>query len=406
MSPLTAFLLATANNLVKPMTYSRKLIALAALTFSSLLCLPGVSFAANLPSGVDVVVTKTPIDSSLPQFESVTLALAHITQSSNKKPSNQKDDITIIYITSGVYRERVVVKQNNVRFIGEERDSTVIVFNRYAGQAIAEGSTEKWGTRRTATFEIVGSNVTLENLTVKNDFDYPANELKDDSDPTKVSGEQAVALKTDVLSDKVFLNNVALWSYQDTLYLKGDRAYIKGGIVAGHIDFIFGEGTALFDDVTILSRSRYATDNNMEYTGYVTAPSTNIHRPFGLTFFNCRLEREDGVPNFSVALGRPWHPTTTFPDGRYADPYAVGKATFISTYMDSHISKERWTSMGGTAPDGTKRYFNPLTEARFSEFDSSGKGAPASPLQHNALTSENAQFYTPQAILRGWFPPL
>ena len=401
-----AFLSATVNNVMKLMTHIKKLISLAAVALTLLLCISSASFATNLPNGVDVVVTKTPFNSSLPQFESVTLALAHIAQSSNNKQSNQKDDSTIIYITSGVYRERVVVKQNNVHFIGEERDSTVIVFNRYAGQAIAEGSKEKWGTRRTATFEIIGSNVTLENLTVKNDFDYPANEMKDDTDPTKVSGEQAVALKTDVLSDKIFLNNVALWSYQDTLYLKGDRAYIRGGIVAGHIDFIFGEGTALFEDVSILSRARYASVESMDYTGYITAPSTNIHRPFGLTFFNCRLEREDGVPDGSVALGRPWHPTTTFHDGRYADPFAVGKATFISTHMGSHISKERWTSMGGTAPDGTKRYFNPLTEARFSEFDSSGKGAPAEPLLHNALTSNNAKFYTPQAILRGWLSTL
>ncbi len=245
--------------------------------------------------------------------------------------------------------------------MGQSQETTTIVFNRYAGQQVAENSQEKWGTRRTATVEILGDNT----------------------------------LKTDVNSDRTYLKNVALWGYQDTLYLKGDRALIEGGTIAGHIDFIFGEGTAFFESVSIVSRTRYSGGDSEGLTGYITAPSTHLQRPYGLTFNNCRLEREHGVPDESVALGRPWHPTTTFSDGRYANPYAVGKTTFINTYMAGHIIQKRWTTMGGTTPSGTKRPFNPHTEARFSEYQSHGEGAP------KAVSSPaiNSHF-----VLRGWVP--
>ncbi|BFT29959.1 pectinesterase family protein [Alteromonas sp. D210916BOD_24] len=363
-------------------------------------CLTSTCFGMSIPENANAVVSKHPIDTQLPVFKTISQAIDNIpsTRSGTKKWT--------IFITSDTYHERVVVPHNNLRLLGENRDTTVVIYSRYAGQAVAPNSRETWGTRRTATMELIGQNISIEHLTVKNGFDYPGNEAKGADDPTRVSGTQAVALKTDSQSDRTFLNNVALWSYQDTLYLKGDRTFIQGGIIAGNVDFIFGEGSALFDGVTLLSRERHLENDG--YWGYITAPSTNIHRPYGLTFVNCRLEREPGVPDNSVALGRPWHPTTTFSDGRYADPAAVGKATYINTFMAGHIAKERWTSMNGKTPSGEKKAFSPHTEARFAEYGSYGEGAgnnalllPAHPHQ---LSQKTVAFYTSQAILRGWLP--
>jgi len=378
-------------------------VLLAGILFSGL--------SAAMPATTDVVVAKSRdsdddsdvTKDALPHFNSVSQAVAYI---ASHKP--QKDKVWTVFINEGIYRERVVINVDNVHFVGQSQETTTIVFNRYAGQQVAENSQEKWGTRRTATVEILGDNITLENITITNDFDYPGNEVKAKDDPTRLSGTQAVALKTDVNSDRTYLKNVALWGYQDTLYLKGDRALIEGGTIAGHIDFIFGEGTAFFESVSIVSRTRYSGGDSEGLTGYITAPSTHLQRPYGLTFNNCRLEREHGVPDESVALGRPWHPTTTFSDGRYANPYAVGKTTFINTYMAGHIIQKRWTTMGGTTPSGTKRPFNPHTEARFSEYQSHGEGAPkavSSPaINSHFLNDKNAAFYTKEAVLRGWVP--
>lgn len=372
--------------------------------------LAGIFFSVlsvAMPATTDVVVAKSHdsnlTNESLPRFNSVSEAVAYI-----ESHEPQKDKVWTVFISEGIYRERVVINADNVHLVGQSQETTTVVFNRYAGQKVAENSEEKWGTRRTATVEILGDNITIENITIANDFDYPGNEVKAKDDPTRLSGTQAVALKTDVNSDRTYLKNVALWGYQDTLYLKGDRALIEGGTIAGHIDFIFGEGTAFFESVSIVSRARHSGGDSEGLTGYITAPSTHLQRPYGLTFNNCRLERENDVPDESVALGRPWHPTTTFSDGRYANPFAVGKATFINTYMDTHITPTRWTTMGGTTPKGTKRPFSPHTEARFSEYQSFGDGAPkeaASPaIDSHFLNDKEAEFYTKDAVLRGWVP--
>ncbi|OJF68466.1 pectin esterase [Alteromonas sp. V450] len=367
--------------------------------------------SAAMPATTDIVVAKShdsDDDSgvstdALPRFNSVSQAVAYI-----ESHEPQKDKVWTVFINEGMYRERVVINVDNVHLIGQSQETTTIVFNRYAGQKVAENSDEKWGTRRTATVEILGDNITLENITITNDFDYPGNEVKAKNDPTRLSGTQAVALKTDVNSDRTYLKNVALWGYQDTLYLKGDRALVEGGTIAGHIDFIFGEGTAFFEGVSIVSRTRYSGGDSEGLTGYITAPSTHLQRPYGLTFNNCRLERENGVPDESVALGRPWHPTTTFSDGRYANPYAVGKSTFINTYMDSHIANFRWAPMKGKTADGVTRLFSPHTEARFAEYGSYGPGTPQPAdlpdYSSHFLSAPSASFYRKSYILKGWDP--
>lgn len=54
----------------------------------------------------------------------------------------------------------------------------------------------------------------------------------------------------------------------------------------------------------------------------------------------------------SYGLGRPWHPTTTFEDGRYADPNAIGQTVFLNTSMDDHIYG--WDKMSGKDKQGEK----------------------------------------------------
>lgn len=365
--------------------FSQKRLALFFLCFMS------YAEATQQPKA-NALVSQVTLDSPLPQYTRVADAI-------NAIPA-QHSGTWVIEVQPGIYQESIIIQTPNVHVRGVDKKTTKIVFSRYAGQVIHPDTDEVFGTGRTATVEITASNVHLSNLSILNSFDYPANEIRSQEDPNRVSGTQAVALKTAVTADKTFLDNIELWGYQDTLYLKGNRAYIKGGLVAGHIDFIFGGGTAFFDSVDIVSRKRN-TGNGI--TGYITAPSTLNTRPFGFVFSNCNLAREAGVPNHSVALGRPWHPTTTFSDGRYASPYAIGHSLFINTYMDTHISLEGWTSMTGKTKNGGIKYFNPLTDARFAEFKSHGPGA----FQNEArptLSDVEMLFYSKASVLQGWHP--
>lgn len=308
----------------------------------------------------------------------------------------------VIHIGPGTYTERVVINKPGIRLIGAGQGITRIAFGRYAGQAVASESDETWGTSRSATMEINSVGVSIFDLTIENTYDYPADDKLPKGHPDKISGTQAVALRTGEASDRTLLQRVELLGYQDTLYVKGGRTYVSDSDVSGHIDFIFGDGNALFEDVDIISLPRA---HPMRYTGFVTAPSTLLENEYGLTFINCRLLRANGVPDGSVPLGRPWHPTTTFSDGRYANPFAVGNSTFIDTFMDAHIAPEGWTTMSGTAKDGSRKDFDPITEARFSEWGSYGPGAMDNP-QRPQLSAEARNKYTIAKIFKGWQPKL
>lgn len=305
-----------------------------------------------------------------------------------------------IKIEAGDYHERVVIQRSNLTLLGAGRDITRVYFDRYAGQSVAPGSSETWGTSRSATMEVNGTNVSISGLTIENSFDYPANESLAQDDPNKLKGEQAVALRIGEQADRISVNQARLLGYQDTLYVKGGLSYFSNSEILGHIDFIFGDGNALFENVDVISRARMKL---LAITGFISAPSTHIENEYGLTFIHCRLLREKGVPDNSVGLGRPWHPTTTFADGRYASPFAIGKAVYIDTFMDKHILQNGWTSMGGTNKEGKRIEFDPLQDARFYEFENRGPGTSASSSRIQ-LTTEEARRYQRSLILDGWQP--
>ncbi len=280
----------------------------------------------------------------------------------------------IIFIPAGNYYEKITILRDNVTLIGEGKKSR-LYFDAYAGQEKVDAS-GSWGTSGSATLTILGKNFTAKNLSVENSFDYPSNDRLEKDDPKKIKGTQAVAIKIDASSDKVLFDNVDIIGFQDTLYVNGGRSVFINGTISGHVDFIFGSGQALFINNSIITRERQA---HVDPIGYLTAPSTNINQPYGLIFLKNRLIAEDNVMPNSMALGRPWHPTTQFPDGRYADPSAIGQSIFISNFLDRHIKQSPWYPMGGKLKDGTRTQFYP-EEARFYEFQNCGPGAK----QHNS----------------------
>jgi pectinesterase len=305
----------------------------------------------------------------------------------------------IIYIRNGRYREKLSVTKPNIALIGESRDKTLLTYNAHAGQKMP-GSNETWGTFLSATLTVLAPDFRAENLTIENSFDFLANDALDPDATKKVRGTQAVALTLDAESDRAAFRNVKLSSYQDTLYANSGRSYFLDSMIEGNVDFIFGAGRALFEKSDIINRRRARETNP---TGYVTAPSTNINNAYGLVFLNCRLMKEKGVPANSVPLGRPWHPTTTFADGRYADPDAIGASVFIRTYMDEHISRDGWASMRGTSRDGTKGTVFEPQSARFFEYKSHGPGALVNS-ERRQLSEKEASKYTLEKIFGGWAP--
>ncbi len=358
----------------------------------SLLTLVSASACAENARYDAVVGTETDRATATAVYPTITAALS-------AAPRNA-DDAYTIYIPEGRYEEKLLIDKANVHLIGAGRDSTVITYGDYAGKADPQTG-EPMGTFATATLTVDAMDFRAEHLTIENNFDFLASDALPKDHTDRVNGTQAVALEVSLNSDRSAFRNVRLLGYQDTLFVQAGRSYFVDSVIEGNVDFIFGAGQALFENSDIVTRPRGSKRANV---GYVTAPSTDINNEFGLVFLNSRLLKAEGVPANSSPLGRPWHPTTTFPDGRYADPDAIGSAVFINTYMDDHITTDGWASMRGTSRDGTKSTVFTPEDSRFFEFQSHGPGAERNS-KRRQLTEKEVRQYSRERILAGWEPP-
>lgn len=254
----------------------------------------------------------------------------------------------IITLEKGTYTEKVVIDRADVTLVGAGCEKTRISFSDAA-------RIDMMGTFASATCTVKEANFRAEHLTFANDFDYPSFRHLVEQDPGKVKGLQAVAFRTTDRADATILEDCAFFGYQDTLLLDEGTHLLNHCQIEGNIDFIFGGGLALFTDCTILSNGQ----------GYVTAPSTPGDQ-LGFCFHRCRFLRKEGVPDYSVYLGRPWHPK--------ADPTIESFALLYDCYLDKHIHDSGWTEMHAFPPEGGEVIFTP-EQSRFYESACTGPGS-------------------------------
>ena len=333
--------------------------------------LGGASAVAS-PAADTYAVARDCTRSALPCYTSVQLAL-------NAAERDQSERWIEIRVMPGDYEEKPVIRRNRIKIVGAGRNVSRLHFGAVA-QTSGRYHRANWGTPGSATLTINAAEVRISDLTIENTFDYLANDALADSDEGKIANPQAVALLLDVASDSVAISDAAILGYQDTLFTNGGRAWIARSLISGNIDFIFGNAQLLIEDSEIRTRKRAAKILPGEFHSFIAAPSTPLSQSTGLVIYRSRLTREPGVPDASVALARPWHPTKRFADGRYADPEAVGHALFIECHMDAHIHPDHWAPMNGTSRDGTMgTVFHPQ-DARFAERGSTGPGAASKPI--------------------------
>jgi len=279
-----------------------------------------------------------------------------------------------IRLAAGDYAEKPVMTRARVVLQGAGRAKTRVHFGAVA-QTAKDYHRNGWGTPGSATLTIDADEVIVRDMTIENTFDYLARDRLQVGDPARIANPQAAALLVDIHADRVLMQRVAMLGYQDTVFTNGGRALVRDSLIAGNIDFIFGNGQMLIEGSEIRSRPRAQPPEPDGFQSFVAAPSTPLSQATGIVFYASRLTREKGVPDGAVALGRPWHPTTRFADGRYADPAAVGMALYIHCFMDRHIHPARWTTMNGTSRDGTMATVFRPEDSRFGEIGSTGPGA-------------------------------
>ena len=295
----------------------------------------------------------------------------------NAAPANSTSTVTI-NIKPGTYRGTVSVPSNkpNLSFVGTGSSASAVVIVEAHASGMTKPGGGTYGTSGSATVMIAANNVSVANLTMSNDFNEAA---------STISAKQAVAVNTS--GDRVQFNGVRILGNQDTLLVNTSgtavrRLYVRNSYIEGDVDFIFGGGTAVFQNGEVRSLSRGSSSNN----GYITAAATNINNRYGFLFWGTHLT--SNAPAKTVYLGRPWHPG--------GDVNAIAQVLYRGVTMDAHIRDDAWTDMSGFS----------WRDARFFEYGSAGSGAKVN-ANRPQMSSSTATQYTPTAYLAGsdgWNP--
>ena len=283
------------------------------------------------------------------------------------------DEGAVIRIRPGVYREVVHVDKPKIQLRGEGDDwkKVVLVYGNSAASTC--------GTSCSATLFVTGSDFFAGNMTIANDY-------------SKTSDVPSQAVALSVRTDRAVLRHVRLLGAQDTLYASSmgcmkeggecvtGRQYYSDCYIEGHVDFIFGDAKAVFENCEIHSIPHGPG-------GYLTAQSnTRQGQDAGYVCNHCKITADAGAGD--VYLGRPWRDYST--------------VIFMNTDIEAPIMAAGWSDWK-SAPQPR------LPTATYAEFNSSGPGANPTAREPYAkqLTPEEAKKYETKAYLAGadgWDP--
>ncbi|KAK9275335.1 hypothetical protein L1049_022599 [Liquidambar formosana] len=190
----------------------------------------------------------------------------------------------VIYVKEGVYEETVIVtkKMVNVTIYGDGSQKTIVTGSKNFVDGVR--------TFQTATFAALGEG-----------FMATAIGFRNTAGPEK---HQAVAIR--VQSDRSIFLNCRFEGYQDTLYPQTHRQFYRSCVIAGTVDFIFGDAAAIFQNCLIVVRKPLDNQQNI-----VTAQGRiDKHEATGTVLHNCRIlpdkKLEPAKSKIKSYLGRPW----------------------------------------------------------------------------------------------------
>lgn len=276
-----------------------------------------------------------------------------------------------LYNTAYETGRSLVNSKNNLVLLGAtgDPDDVVITSTLYGPYEPTPGN--PIGTYASASLHLAGNNVTAASITFANSTPTPymVNVVGAAIDPQGnfVNSQpvtiqrQAVALR--LSGDQQAFVNSKFLGYQDTLLVDGGRAYFKNAYVTGYVDYIFGQGTAVFEDSTINLDGSHSG-------GTITAANTDKRTSNGFVFLNSTITGEStrgnpvidpdnaasptGPPRNNMYLGRPYG---------FIQPQADSSTVWINTRMDDAIRSVGWLTWND-------QQTNLLGDVRYAEFNS------------------------------------
>ena len=316
-----------------------------------------IKVAVNIPA--KEAVKKAGYDHVVSTIEQLMEAFAEVNASNTSATAARKT----IFIKNGEYnlgtevgtdKSLVQLTCYNVSLIGESRDG-VILYGETKGI-----SNPVLNLRDRTGFY-------LQDLTVKNTFDYGLETLKG----------VAVAIYG---GDKTIMKNVRMLSNQDT-QVTGHRAYFEDCAIHGTVDFICGGGDNYYYHTDLVLENRKGN--------VIAAPSTIASHRWGYVFDHCTIKPMEGataVEDGSYYLGRPWQ----------HEP----RANFLHTKMEVLPNAAGWTTMS-TLP--THFYEYDSRDGSNAVVDLSGRtNSPSSTNKYKPiLNDEEAAAFTVRNVLGG-----
>ncbi len=283
----------------------------------------------------------------------------------------------VIRVRPGTYRGSLCVQgKAPLRLTGEPGNARAVtlVDGRYNSMPKPAGApaqpclpptqADRHGTSGSATAVIASPDVLLAHVTIANDATQPGR-------PALSEGAQAVALLT--LADRIQLEDVRLISHQDTFYVRRPapqapaRVFVRGSVIEGDVDFVFGNATLVIDDSTLVSR----TDRPRSSTapaGVVLAPSTPAHVELGFLVQRSRFVADAALPPGSVSLGRAWDEGVA-PGAWQAGVSPNGQAVVRDSALGPHIggwtastARRPFVALGSASEAAVKSWANRLAE--------------------------------------------
>jgi pectin methylesterase-like acyl-CoA thioesterase len=191
---------------------------------------------------------------------------------------------------------------------------------------------------------------------------------------------QAVAAR--VQADSSVFVNCRFEGYQDTLYAQTHRQFYKSCVIAGTVDFIFGDAAAVFQNCLIVVRKPLDNQKNV-----VTAQGRIDKRETtGIVLHKCRILPDNKLVPFkskiSSYLGRPWK--------------EYSRTVVMESTIDDIIHPDGWLPWEGDFGLNTLYY---------AEFNNIGPGAKVLARVnwpgHKLINQQEAFQYTVGPFLHG-----
>ncbi|KAF8524973.1 pectin lyase-like protein [Gautieria morchelliformis] len=191
------------------------------------------------------------------------------------------------------------------------------------------------------------------------------------------------ALVTDISYANASFYGCTLASFQDTWYTgRNASTYVVDSVIFGQTDYLFGFGTAWFENVTLANRACGGGIVAWKGTNLTDAPGNR----YGAYISNSSIIRSPDANASTVTsgqcfLGRPWNDLAT--------------TVYLNTFMDQSIAPAGFKPFSSSRPVIMNTTF-------YAEFDSTGPGANNAqrvPVEHFLSDTEAENFTLEKVFL-------